>query len=239
MNAPQAPQQDTPLTVNPTPLQVDTPLTVTPSPMNMPGARNAMNAPVETMTPPTATPTPTPEPKPPESEPATSPSMSQRLKAAQDVADAAAKLAQENLGDAELYRQLRKQFTSNGDTPPDPIAEVNRLRQEIQAERIETTRERVARETGVPPSQVHGSDEASMKAAAEQALAWAKSLQQSPSNVPAAAPAATVNSATPTHQTGTQQIQSRDELKNMSPKEIVEAYENGRMDFLQGKTPQH
>lgn len=231
--------QDTPLTVNPAPEQVDTPLTVTPSPLNMPGAKQSMNSSVESMTAPKsmAVSPQQSETKKPEGDTLTNEELMAKYKGVQELARKFEKTAKDEHDDAERYRQLQKQFSGNGDTAPDPIAEVTRLRQEIESERTERVRERIARETGVPPSQVYGTDEASMKDAAEQALAWAKGLQQS-SNMPAVAPAATVNSTTPTHQTGVQQIRSRDELKHMSSSEVMDAYNNGRMDSLLGKTPQ-
>jgi hypothetical protein len=218
--------------------QQDTPLTVTPSPLDMPGARPMTNAPVETMTAPKEMPVSKPDPKAPEGAPNTESETVEmaRFRAVQELARKFEKTAKDEHTDAERYRQLVQQFSTGGEgTPPDPMAEVQRLRADWETERTERIRERVARETGVPPEVIAGADEESMKASAEQVLAWAQGLAKK-SGVPAVAPAETVNSSTPAHQNGVQQIQSRDELKGMSSAQIMAAYNEGRMDRLMGKT---
>lgn len=221
------------------PANQDLPNLVTPSPLNMPGAKAAVvNTPPQTVHAPQEMAVAKTETKAPEGDTVNVDELMAKYKGVQELARKFEKTAKEEHDDAERYRQLAKAISGNGDNPSDPMAAIQRLEQEIQSERTERVRERIARETGVPPTQVVGSDEESMKAAAEQALSWAKSLQQSPTGVPAAAHAELVNSSTPPHQTGVQQIQSRDELKGMSSKAIMEAYNAGRLDHLMGKQQQ-
>jgi hypothetical protein len=217
------------------------PTTVTPSPLDMPGAKAIMNPPVENMKPPISMPVaPKSETKPPEGDP-TPPidvdELQAKYKGVQEIARKFEKAAKENTDDAERYRQLVQTISGQGNTPPDPIAEIQRLRQDIETERTERVRADIARITGVPPGQIHGTDEASMRSSAEQALSWAQSLAQQAGR-PVVAPAETVNSNTPTHQTGVTQIRSKDELNGMSSKDIMQAYKEGRLDYLQGKTSQ-
>jgi hypothetical protein len=218
--------------------QQDTPLTVTPSPLNMPGAAAAMNPPVQTMNPPKDMPISGKSEKAAEAAPTTESETVDlaRFKAVQELARKFEKAAKDEHTDAERYRQMQQQFSAgNGDKAPDPMAEVQRLRDDLTAERTERLRAEVARTTGVPPNQIHGGDEAAMRESATEALSWATGLAQSLGKnigVPAVAPPETVTSSTPTHQNGVTQIRSRDELRNMSSKEIMAAYNEGRLDDL-------
>jgi hypothetical protein len=218
--------------------QQDIPITVTPSPLDMPGAKAIMNPPVETMKAPATMPVaPKSDTKAPESASTSAVDLDElqaKYKGVQEIARKFEQAAKENTADAERYRTLVQQISGKSDAPPDPMAAIQQLQTEIEQERTERVRERIARETGVPPSQIRGDDETSMKSSADEALAWAQSMAKQ-SGVPMAAPAETVNSSTPAHQTGVQQIRSRDELKGMSSQEIMRAYNEGRLDYLQGK----
>ena len=209
----------------------NTPVTVTPSPLDMPGAKANVNPPITTMTPPTELPVSPPEP--PEGSDVVD---IERFKAVQKIARDLEKTANANKTDAERYRQIVQQVSGkDSNTAPDPVAAIEQLRAEVENERTERLRERVARETGVPPTQIVGADEEGMKASAAQALEWAKSLVQQQNGVPLVAPAANVTSSQAPHQSGVQQIQSRDQLKGMSQKQIMDAYRGGQLDHLLGK----
>lgn len=142
--------------------------------------------------------------------------------------------AKQNLEDAKRFRDLRDQLGGKDEGEADPLAEVNKLRAEVESERRERIRERVARETGVPPTQITGTDEESMRESATQALSWAKEFVKQ-AGVPLAAPASNVNSDGKPGDERAGQIKSRDELNNMSPHEITKAYKEGRLDVLMGK----
>lgn len=227
MSSPQGepqPQQDTPLTVIP------------PSPSQMPGAKPIMNAPVETMPKPSDPIVSLTETTPPEGSESPAETVElERFKAVQRIARELEKTAKANSADAEAFRTLQKAFQADGSTTPDPLAEVQQLRQELQTERVERQRAEVARVTGVPPSQIHGNDEDAMKASAAEALSWAKSLAQQAGATPLVAPAESVTGSTPTHETGVKQIESRSELKGMTSAQIMAAYNEGRLDNLLGK----
>jgi hypothetical protein len=144
------------------------------------------------------------------------------------------KAANDEHTDAEKYRALMQQLSGgNQNIPaPDPIVEVERLRSEI-------VKRDVARELGVPLSQIHGSTESEMRDSAEAALSWAKSFAeqngtpQAPKPVVADGNAVTGN--TPPHVNGVEQIQTRDALKGMSSAAIMAAYRGGQLDLLLGK----
>lgn len=160
----------------------------------------------------------------------------ERFKAIQKIAREQEKLAKANKDDADRYRAFAQAFSgSTGEqAPPDPVAEVQKLRDELNAERTERLREKVSAAMGVPATQIAGGDEEAMRASANQQLAWARQLMQQ-AGVPLAAPAANVTSSQAPHDSGTKQIQSRDELKNMSPQQIQQAHKDGRLDHLMGK----
>lgn len=212
----------------------DTPLTVVPSPADMPGAHPVMNAPVETMPKPPETPAVAPEPKPESKTDADDRVEFERFKGVQELARRFEKAAKDNATDAEAFRKLQSTFQANGETAVDPVKEIQQLREELQSERVERQRAEVAQLTGVPTHQITGTDKDSMTASAQAALEWAKGLGQA-AKVPLAAPAESVTTSTPTHETGVKQIASRDELKTMSSEQIMAAYKDGRMDLLLGK----
>lgn len=71
-----------------------------------------------------------------------------------------------------------------------------------------------------------------MTASATEALNWAKGLTKQ-NGVPLAAPAATVTSTDVPQ--GPKQIQSRDDLKTMTPAQIRAAHQSGQLNHLLGK----
>lgn len=214
----------------------DIPVTVTPSPLDMPGARKesvppAVASEVETK----------PVEQKQDSKSQQSDTLSSeereeldRLRNFRKQSRDWERTAKANYDDAQRFRQMMQQLGGESEGEPDPLAEVKKLRDEVESERRERLRERVARETGVPPSQIAGSDEDSMKESAAQALSWAKEFVKQ-AGVPLAAPASNVNSDGKPHDERAGQIKSRDELKNMPPGEIVSAYKEGRLDYLMGK----
>ena len=225
----------------------DTPLTVTPSPIDMPGARPAtMPAVVNPAAPKLdyaegdpKTPAPkadAPKTGEPKQEELTLEELQAKYKGVQQLARDFQKTAQEEHDDAERYRKLVQQVSGNGEGTPDPMAEIQRLRADVEAERTERLREEVARTKGVPPSQIQGKSREEMEASATSALEWAQGLVKQ-SSTPVVAPAANVTSNQSPSDNGVKQIQSRDELKGMSHKDILAAYNDGRMDYLMGKTP--
>lgn len=162
----------------------------------------------------------------------------ERFKAIQRIAREQEKRAKDNQSDAEAYRKLASLF-GNGDGEAaqfDPQSEIQKLRDELSSERVERLREQVASSTGVPASLVSGSTEDDMRASATAAQDWAKGLAKSATGKPSVAPAESVTSTQAPHETGVKQIQSRNELKGMSSSEIMQAYADGRMDHLMGKS---
>lgn len=164
-----------------------------------------------------------------------------RFKAVQKIARDLEKTAKDNKSDADAYRKIMAALGGEGGeeaAPADPMKAIADLRTELSSERTERLREKIAHDTGVPISQVSGADEETMKATAEAANTWAQAkvnelLKQA--GVPLAAPAANVTSTDVPGAQSTQQIQSRDQLKTMTPQQITAAYKEGRMDKLLGK----
>ena len=210
------------------------------TPLNMPGA---MNAPVQTMHAPKDMPVsnqqaPKSDDKVPEGTDATVDvkELEAKYKGVQEIARKFEKAAVDNTADAEAYRRLVQAISPQGqDQQADPMLEIAKLRADVETERVERTRSEIARLTGVPPNLISGADADSMAASAQQALEWGKGLGQRQTGVPLVAPATTVTSADKPGSGRPQQIQTHDELKGMSSKEIMAAYNDGRMDKLLGK----
>lgn len=135
--------------------------------------------------------------------------------------------AKANLSKAEKFDELQRQALSKEERLQQ---ERDQYEQELKAERLERLREMVARETGVPPEQVNGEDEATMRENAEKALAWANSLRKPAQSAPPAS-LVTGDGKAPGRPG---QITSRDELKNMTPQQILAADKEGRLDRLKG-----
>lgn len=111
------------------------------------------------------------------------------------------------------------------------IAERDDAQRLLAAERTERIREKIARETGVPPEQINGADEDAMRESAEKALAWANSVRKATATLTPPASTVTGDGKPPTRPG---QILSRDELKKMTPQEIIAADREGRLDHLKG-----
>jgi len=103
-------------------------------------------------------------------------------------------------------------------------------------QRLARIRSDVARTEGVDPEDITGADEDEMKASAARLKAKIEQAVQKAlkGRAPAAAPAGDVTGNGKV--AGPSQIQSRDELKKMSPAEIVAAQKEGRLDHLMGKS---
>jgi hypothetical protein len=118
----------------------------------------------------------------------------------------------------------------------DPQAEFQKLRTEVDKERTERLRSEVARTEGVDLEDVHGNSEDEMRESAKRYKAKVEAAIEAAlkGRATAAVPASEVTSNGKV--AGPTQIKSQDELKNMSPKEIMAADAEGRLDFLKGKT---
>lgn len=145
--------------------------------------------------------------------------------------------ATKNYSDAEKYRQLMAQL--GGDPGKgkdfDPQAAIADLTSKFETAERERIRSEVARTEGVNPKYAAGATEDEMRASAQEFKA---DLQ---AEIDKARAAVSSSAAPVTEVTGNgkvqgpNQITSRDELKNMSPKEILAAKEEGRLDGLLGK----
>jgi hypothetical protein len=223
--------------------QQDTPLSVTPSPMQMPGAAAAMNAPQQTMHAPKEMPVlpnqqDTSKDKPEGEKPAVdADALQARADGLQTLARKFEQSAKDNQSDAEAFRKLQDLFGSgkDGGGQVDPIAEIAKLRGELDSERTERVRAEVSRLTGVPPSLIVGADADAMAVSAQAALEWGNTLGGKAVGVPAVAPVNVVNSDGKPGAGKPQQITTRDELKGMSSAAIMEAYNNGQLDKMLGR----
>jgi hypothetical protein len=111
------------------------------------------------------------------------------------------------------------------------IAERDAALATAESERTERLREKISRETGVPPDRITGTTEDDMRADAESALAWAREFAKK-TNGPVGAPAAAVTGDGKGPQPPAQL--SRDDLKRMTPQQIIEADRTGRLNYLKG-----
>ena len=145
----------------------------------------------------------------------------------------------------ELSRKNEQRAKENADKAKklDEIEEANKTELEKlldRAEKAETAltkakadamRATKAAESGVPVGLIYGNTEEEMDAAVQAAKAWVDSQAKPPLAPPA--DLVTSNGSAPK----ADQIRSRDELKSMTPQEIIAAKKDGRMDELLGKTP--
>lgn len=149
-----------------------------------------------------------------------------------------------NHRDAEAYRNLAPALLKalgieDGNAPKDfdaksAIADLTSKFETAERERI---RSEVARTEGVNPRYVVGATEEEMRASAQEFKADldAEVAKRTTKTAPAAAPAGEVTSNEKVD--GPKQITSRDQLKGMTPKQIVEAREKGQLDdLLSGKS---
>lgn len=114
------------------------------------------------------------------------------------------------------------------------IAERDAALATAEAERTERLREKISRETQVPPDRITGSNEDDMRESAESALAWAKEFaKKTGGTIGAPASAVTGDGKGPQ---GPSQL-TRADLKNMTPQQILDAEKSGRLDSLKGINP--
>ncbi|WP_301155356.1 hypothetical protein [Mycolicibacterium fortuitum] len=147
--------------------------------------------------------------------------------------------ATSNHHDAEAYRNLLKALGVDGKESKefDAQAAIKDLSSKFESERVARIRSEVARTEGVEPDDFTGRTEEEMRASAKRfkARIEAEVEKRSKAVATAAAPAGEVTSNGKVD--GLKQITSRDDLKKMTPKQIVEAREKGQLDDLQsGKT---
>lgn len=145
--------------------------------------------------------------------------------------------ATKNFADAQKLRNLIEQVGGDSkESEFDPQKEFQRLRDEVAQERTARTRESVARTEEVSPEILIGDTEDQMRESAARYKAQVEAAVQKAlsGRKPAAAPAGDVTSNGKV--AGPNQIQSQDDLKNMSPQEIMTAQKEGRLDHLLGKT---
>ena len=114
------------------------------------------------------------------------------------------------------------------------IAERDAALATAESERTERLREKISRETQVPPDRITGSSEDDMRESAESALAWAKEFAKKNGN-PLGAPASAVTGDGKGPQTQPQL--TRADLKNMTPQQILDADKSGRLATLKGINP--
>lgn len=144
--------------------------------------------------------------------------------------------ATKNFADAQKLRSLIEQVGGDAkESEFDPQKEFQRLRDEVAQERAARTREAVARTEEVPPEVLVGDTEEAMRESAARYKAQVEAAVQKAlkGRASVAAPAGDVTSNGKV--AGPNQIKSRDELKKMSPAEIVAAQKEGRLDHLMGK----
>lgn len=146
--------------------------------------------------------------------------------------------ATKNFADAEKLRNLIKSLGGDDskESEVDLQKEFQRLRDEVAQERVARTREAVARTEEVSPEILIGDTEEQMRESAARYKAQVDAAVQKAlaGRKPAAAPAGDVTGNGKV--AGPNQITSREELKKMSPTEIVAAQKDGRLDSLMGKT---
>lgn len=145
--------------------------------------------------------------------------------------------ATDNHRDAEAYRNLVRALGVDGKESNefDAQAAITDLNTKFESERLARIRSEVARTEGVEPEDFSGSTEEDMRASAQRfkARIEAEVEKRSKAVATAAAPAGEVTSNGKV--TDPNQITSRDQLKNMSPKDILAAKAEGRLDGLLGK----
>lgn len=119
----------------------------------------------------------------------------------------------------------------------DPKAAFDALRAELESERTARLRSDIARETGLDPEDIYGSTEEEMRASAERFLTklQARVEEALKAQKPAGAPPA--STVTADDKIGdADQITSPEQLKTMSPQEVLQAYREGRLKKLMGRS---
>lgn len=206
----------------------------TPTPNTMPGANPP--APQET---PKTEPTPAPKATAPAEKPEGASTEDkaelERLRAFRKEAQKWEERAKTNFDDAERWRQLSK--TVGGESKDfDPKSAFDALNAKVEAAEKARILSEVARTEDVDPDIIHGNTEEEMRESAQRYKAKVEAAIEKAlkGRAPAAAPASEVTANGKV--AGPGQIQSRDELRNMTPQEIVDARNEGRIDSLLGKT---
>ncbi|MGW4718871.1 hypothetical protein [Nocardia sp. NPDC004260] len=134
--------------------------------------------------------------------------------------------AKENAEKAKQFDELQEANKTELQKLLDRAEKAEKAAQQAMTEKM---RSDVSRETGVPAELIHGNTEEEMRATAEVALAFKGNSKPSP-----AAPAQIVTSNG--NAPSVKQITSRDELKSMTPQQIIAAKNEGRLDSLLGKS---
>ncbi|MGB0877531.1 MAG: hypothetical protein ACPGXI_10780 [Mycobacterium sp.] len=120
----------------------------------------------------------------------------------------------------------------------DPRAEIQALHARLESAETERLRAEVARTENVNPKYITGTTEDEMRAAAQEFRADVEQLieasRAAEAKTAAAPPASSVTGNGRIG--GPQQITSREQLKNMSSKQIQAAMKAGELDQLLGKT---
>lgn len=142
--------------------------------------------------------------------------------------------ATDNHSDAEKYRKLLEGFGVAPDKGREfdaqqAISELNNKFEKAEQARL---RSEVARTEGVDPDIVTGTTEDEMRSSAQRFKATVEAeVEKRAKAATPAAPASDVSANGKVE--GPKQITSRDDLKNMTAKQIVEAREKGLLDDLQ------
>lgn len=146
------------------------------------------------------------------------------------------KRAKQNFDDAERWRKLTEQLGGDKGKEFDPQAEIARLRDDFTKSEKARIKSEVARTEGVDPEDFTGDTEEQMRESARRYKAKIEAAIEKAlkGRAPSAAPATEVTSNGKVD--GAKQITSRDELRKMSPKEILQAKEDGRLDSLMGRS---
>lgn len=138
---------------------------------------------------------------------------------------------------AAQFADLKTRLGVDKEADFDPKSAFDKLRSELESERVERLRTDVARTTGVDPEDIKGSTVDEMQASAERYLERLQARIEAAikaKDVPAAPPAASVQGDGKI--AGPEQITSRDELAKLSPAERMSAYKDGRLNQLMGKS---
>lgn len=139
----------------------------------------------------------------------------------------------------QRLEQIASLFGDNKSDEFDPRSAIEQMRTEFAAERRARLLSEVARTEGVEPEDIRGDTEEEMRESAgkfkerfEARLTAAVEAAVKARN-PSAAPASLVTADGKI--AGPEQITSREQLKSMTPQQIMEAQKGGRLDHLLGK----
>lgn len=193
-------------------------------------------APAANAAPAAPTPAPAPEPtkptEPATPEPATGPDLAAEVAKWKELSRKNEQRAKENSEKAKKFDEIEEANKTELERLQSRLAEAEKAAAEEKVERLRATK---AATSGVSIDLIPAGTEEQMDAAIAAAIAFkdaavAEATRQKPSP---AAPAEIVTAANGS--TKVAQITSRDELKSMSPAEIIAAQKEGRLDQLMGK----